>query len=51
MSDPVVQLAIIAIIITVIFRLRYTIRKAKMRDDKNAIASKLEELRKKRDEE
>jgi len=49
--DPVVQLGLIAIVLTVIFRLVYTSRKMKLKNKSNEIQDKLEELRKKRDEE
>jgi hypothetical protein len=50
--DPVVQLALVLIGLTVIFRIRHTIRKSRMGKNKGErINTKLEELRKKRDEE
>jgi hypothetical protein len=50
--DPVVQLALVLIGLTVIFRIRHTIRKSRMgRSKGERIHTKLEELRKKRDEE
>jgi len=50
--DPVVQLALIAIVLTIVFRLLYTLRKVRRKGrNGNDIQRKLEELRKKRDEE
>jgi hypothetical protein len=49
--DPVVQLAIVLIVLTIIFRIRYTIRKSRLRNKGEQINAKLEALRKKRDEE
>jgi hypothetical protein len=49
--DPVVKIAIALIGVTVIFRLRHAFRKSQMGNKADRISAKLEELRKKRDEE
>lgn len=49
--DPVVILAFVLIGIMLIFRLRHAFRKSQMGNKAELINTKLEELRKKRDEE
>jgi hypothetical protein len=49
--DPVVQLALILIGVSVILRIRHIFRKSRMKDKSEYINAKLAELRKKRDEE
>jgi hypothetical protein len=49
--DPVIQIAIALIGLTVFFRLRHSFRKSRMGDKAERINAKLEELRRKRDEE
>ncbi len=49
--DPVVQIVLALIAITVFYRIRLAFRKAKMGNKAERINAKLAELRKKRDEE
>ncbi|MEX2460127.1 MAG: hypothetical protein WD469_02290 [Paenibacillaceae bacterium] len=49
--DPVVQIALVLIGLMVFLRIRHSIRKSRMGDKAERISAKLEELRKKRDEE
>jgi hypothetical protein len=49
--DPIVQMALVLIGLTIIFRVRHIIRKSRLGNKKETIKAKLEELRKKRDEE
>jgi hypothetical protein len=49
--DPVIQIALVLIGLTVFFRIRHAFRKSRMGNKAERINAKLEELRKKRDEE
>jgi hypothetical protein len=49
--DPIVKLALVLIALSVILRIRHIFRKSRMKDKSESIKVKLEELRKKRDEE
>jgi hypothetical protein len=49
--DPVIQIALVLIGLTLYFRIRHAFRKSRMGNKAERINAKLEELRKKRDEE
>jgi hypothetical protein len=49
--DPVVKFALVLIGLSIILRIRHIFRKTRMKDKRQYIHTKLEELRKKRDEE